>query len=54
LRERSDDCEICGKAPSIKELQDYPQFCGAGPDDKVGVFFIYKFDTIFRLLHGRF
>ncbi|KAI6183922.1 Adenylyltransferase and sulfurtransferase MOCS3-like protein [Aphelenchoides bicaudatus] len=35
LRERADNCSICGKAPSITELQDYPQFCGSGPNDKV-------------------
>lgn len=53
LRERSDDCAICGEKPSIIELQDYPQFCGSGPDDKV-FFDAVFFNVVFRLLHERF
>jgi adenylyltransferase/sulfurtransferase len=35
LRARSSECAICSENPSITQLQDYPQFCGSGPDDKV-------------------
>jgi len=35
LRERNPNCEVCGDEPSIKELQDYVQFCGGLNDDKV-------------------
>jgi sulfur-carrier protein adenylyltransferase/sulfurtransferase len=27
---RNPDCPLCGKAPTIRELQDYPAFCGLG------------------------
>ncbi|KAI8824822.1 adenylyltransferase [Fimicolochytrium jonesii] len=34
LRGRSPTCAACGENPSITELIDYVQFCGAGPHDK--------------------
>ncbi|KNE68364.1 hypothetical protein AMAG_13022 [Allomyces macrogynus ATCC 38327] len=34
LRGRQKECAVCGDAPTIKELVDYVQFCGARPDDK--------------------
>ena len=35
LRPRMPECVVCGDNPSITELIDYEQFCGASPDDKV-------------------
>jgi adenylyltransferase/sulfurtransferase len=35
LRGRQSTCAVCGNAPTITELQDYVQFCGSGPIDKV-------------------
>ncbi|KAI6197089.1 hypothetical protein M3Y94_01183900 [Aphelenchoides besseyi] len=35
LRDRNAKCVVCGDEPTIRELQDYPQFCGSGPTDKV-------------------
>ncbi|KAH1029080.1 hypothetical protein HUJ05_002379 [Dendroctonus ponderosae] len=35
LRPRSPECAVCGHHPTVKELQDYEQFCGAGAHDKV-------------------
>ena len=35
LRPRRKDCPVCGDSPTIKELIDYVQFCGASPTDKV-------------------
>lgn len=34
LRPRSKQCAMCGDNPSIRELIDYEQFCGSGPNDK--------------------
>ncbi|CAD5118831.1 DgyrCDS7509 [Dimorphilus gyrociliatus] len=34
LRPRQKNCAVCGDDPSIKELIDYEQFCGAKADDK--------------------
>lgn len=34
LRPRMPECVVCGDNPSINELIDYEQFCGASPDDK--------------------
>ncbi|GIY42483.1 adenylyltransferase and sulfurtransferase MOCS3 [Caerostris darwini] len=34
LRNKKDDCAICGKNPSIKKLIDYEQFCNMSPTDK--------------------
>ncbi|KAI1733046.1 thiF family domain-containing protein [Ditylenchus destructor] len=34
LREKMASCAVCGKNATIKELQNYEQFCGAGPTDK--------------------
>lgn len=34
LRNRKDDCHVCGKDPVIKKLIDYEQFCGAAASDK--------------------
>ncbi|KAJ3358900.1 hypothetical protein GGF32_009911 [Allomyces javanicus] len=34
LRGRQKTCAVCGDEPTIKELVDYVQFCGARPDDK--------------------
>ena len=33
LRERSNDCAVCGDTPTVTELMDYIQFCGSGPND---------------------
>ncbi|KAJ3032053.1 hypothetical protein HDV00_008004 [Rhizophlyctis rosea] len=34
LRGRNTECAVCGDNPSIKELIDYVQFCGAAATDK--------------------
>ena len=34
LRPKRPDCSVCGENPSITQLIDYVQFCGAGPHDK--------------------
>ncbi|KAJ1760311.1 hypothetical protein LPJ58_001818 [Coemansia sp. RSA 1591] len=33
LRPRVATCAVCGDAPTVTELIDYPAFCGAGPND---------------------
>lgn len=38
LRARKNDCVVCGEAPTIKELIDYVEFCGAAAVDKVSSF----------------
>ncbi|VDK44348.1 unnamed protein product [Anisakis simplex] len=39
LRPRRDDCDVCGKSPSVTQLIDYTRFCGGLTcDDKVSVF----------------
>jgi hypothetical protein len=43
LRERVKDCAICGIEPTITELQDYPRFCGTGPNDKVCFSIIFSY-----------
>ena len=35
LRAKKDDCPVCGKDPTIKELEDYELFCGCSATDKV-------------------
>lgn len=35
LRGKKKDCAICGENPTIKQLVDYVQFCGAAATDKV-------------------
>ena len=35
LRGRQPDCAVCGDRPTVTQLQDYVQFCGAAPTDKV-------------------
>ena len=35
LRPRQTSCLVCGDNPTITELIDYEQFCGAGATDKV-------------------
>ena len=37
LRPKQPKCNICGDNPSIKELIDYEQFCGALATDKVSI-----------------
>jgi adenylyltransferase and sulfurtransferase len=34
LRPRVKTCAVCGDEPTVTELIDYEQFCGARPDDK--------------------
>jgi adenylyltransferase/sulfurtransferase len=34
LREKMPSCAVCGKNPTVRELQDYTLFCGAGPVDR--------------------
>lgn len=34
LRGMKSTCEVCGEAPSIRQLIDYEQFCGAAATDK--------------------
>ncbi|KAK2145588.1 hypothetical protein LSH36_670g01043 [Paralvinella palmiformis] len=34
LRQKKDNCEVCGSSPSITELIDYEQFCGTRATDK--------------------
>ncbi|KAJ3024214.1 Molybdenum cofactor synthesis protein 3 [Thoreauomyces humboldtii] len=34
LRGRRSTCAVCGDEPTVTELIDYVQFCGAGADDK--------------------
>lgn len=38
LRPKKIDCVVCGDNPTIKELQDYVQFCGSGALDKVSIY----------------
>ncbi|KAJ2320645.1 hypothetical protein IWW51_004586 [Coemansia sp. RSA 2702] len=33
LRARVPACAVCGDAPTVTRLADYPAFCGAGPSD---------------------
>ncbi|KAJ1512506.1 Molybdenum cofactor synthesis protein 3 [Coelomomyces lativittatus] len=35
LRPPQPHCQICGTHPVIRQLIDYPEFCGSGYDDKV-------------------
>ncbi|XP_044761027.1 adenylyltransferase and sulfurtransferase MOCS3 [Coccinella septempunctata] len=35
LRNKKEDCDVCGKNPTIKDLIDYEQFCGSKAHDKV-------------------
>jgi len=35
LRDKLPGCAICGKDPTITELQEYEQFCGSGSTDKI-------------------
>lgn len=35
LRNKKEDCDICGINPKIKDLIDYEQFCGSRAHDKV-------------------
>lgn len=50
MRGRKSDCAICGDNPSIKELQDYVQFCGSAAVEKVGDRSVF---TKHRLSTGR-
>lgn len=34
LRSKNEDCVICGQHPTIHELIDYEEFCGAKANDK--------------------
>ncbi|XP_067312252.1 adenylyltransferase and sulfurtransferase MOCS3 [Pseudorasbora parva] len=34
LRPRQAECAVCGETPTVKELQDYEQFCGSAATDK--------------------
>ncbi|PVU85067.1 hypothetical protein BB559_007223 [Furculomyces boomerangus] len=34
VRGKRVDCEVCGQNPSVKELIDYPAFCGSSSTDK--------------------
>ncbi|XP_065065078.1 adenylyltransferase and sulfurtransferase MOCS3-like [Rhopilema esculentum] len=34
LRAKKEDCPVCGKEPTIKELEDYELFCGCSATDK--------------------
>lgn len=35
LREKMPSCAVCGINPTITKLQDYVEFCGSAPNDKV-------------------
>jgi adenylyltransferase/sulfurtransferase len=35
LRSKKKECAVCGDHPTITQLIDYVEFCGAGADDKV-------------------
>ena len=48
LRGRQPDCALCGETPTVTQLVDYVQFCGAAPTDKVG-----GFTELQRVLAGR-
>lgn len=37
LRSRQPHCTVCGDKPSITQLVNYEQFCGASATDKVGI-----------------
>uniref|UniRef100_A0A915DK06 Adenylyltransferase and sulfurtransferase MOCS3 homolog n=1 Tax=Ditylenchus dipsaci TaxID=166011 RepID=A0A915DK06_9BILA len=37
LREKMSNCAVCSKNPTIRQLQDYELFCGAGPTDKASL-----------------
>uniref|UniRef100_A0A1B6LZH7 Adenylyltransferase and sulfurtransferase MOCS3 homolog n=1 Tax=Graphocephala atropunctata TaxID=36148 RepID=A0A1B6LZH7_9HEMI len=34
LRKKNDNCSVCGTDPSVTQLVDYEQFCGAAANDK--------------------
>lgn len=40
MRNKKEDCAVCGKNPSITELIDYELFCGAKATDKVDIVFV--------------
>ena len=35
LRNKNNNCDICGENPTVKELIDYELFCSAKANDKV-------------------
>lgn len=35
LRKKNPSCPVCGTNPTIKQLIDYEEFCGASANDKV-------------------
>ena len=35
LRSRQTNCPVCGDNPTVTQLIDYEQFCGAKASDKV-------------------
>lgn len=35
LRKKNPSCPVCGTNPTIKQLIDYEEFCGATANDKV-------------------
>ena len=52
LRNKNPACEICGENPTITQLIDYTQFCGASPDDKVKwIFYTVGLLGYFRFFH---
>ena len=52
LRPRNKQCVVCGDNPSIRELIDYEQFCGSGPNDKVGALQWYHGNCIVCPMHA--
>ncbi|CAG0925481.1 unnamed protein product, partial [Notodromas monacha] len=47
LRERREDCSVCGRCPTITELQDYELLCGASANDKdADVDLLDEFDRV--------
>lgn len=47
LRGRQASCPVCGDNPTITELIDYEQFCGARASDKVTLlFYFYYFERL--------
>ena len=50
---RDPECPVCGAHPTIRELQDYEQFCGTTiPDQAAGIAEAADFDVSPEDLHG--
>lgn len=58
IRPKQPNCSVCGTCPTIlKLLDDYPNFCGGGFNDKVrelaiSIYLSYAFSFITNSLHS--